>query len=89
MPKPPRSFKHFRAHMMTSGREGSIMLVKCISDDGPDDLVAVLAYTEKEAIERVKEWLVSIDYDPEFKGMRFKVEPWPDVESITLVEGVW
>lgn len=63
------------------------MLVTIRPPDGPEDMVAVQAYTEKEAIKRVKEWLVSIDYDPAFKGMRFHVQ-WPDVDSLTLIEPI-
>lgn len=63
------------------------MLVHVREHAGPDSMVIVHANSEKEAIQRVKDWLIFIDYDPEFPGMHFRAD-WPDVDSITIIEPI-
>lgn len=69
--------------MLQSDEHGSVILVKISPSDGPDDLVAVNAYSSEEAIQKVKKWLISIDYD-NFVGVKFTTH-WPDVDSITIL----
>lgn len=75
-----------RAHILTDSDAGPVMLVYIYDEQGPDELVAVNAYSGKEAIKKVKEWLISIDHDPAFEGIKFKAS-WPVVESLVVLGG--
>jgi hypothetical protein len=77
--------KRWQAHDLGDSSRGPVILVTVRPPDGPDDMIVVQAYSEAEAIEYVKAWLVSIDYDPKFRGIHFRAD-WPDVDSVTLIE---